>query len=250
MPRLITLLTDFGTADGYVGEMKAVLASLAPSATIIDVAHDVAPHDVDGARLALARYWRRFPEGTVHLAVVDPGVGTARGALATLSEGRFLVGPDNGVLSPALLHAGARCVSLSVPAGAAPTFHGRDVFAPAAAQLALGASLETLGAVEQDPMIRRTPEATRRDDGGVHGEVITVDRFGNAVTNLLAMRGGHVQVAGLSLALRRTYADADRGEPVALVGSSGLVEIAVRDGSAAERLGLRRGSSVVLLPLR
>ena len=250
MPRLITLLTDFGTADGYVGEMKAVLATLAPSATIVDVAHDVSPHDVDGARLALARYWRRFPEGTVHLIVVDPGVGSDRGALAMSSEGRFLVGPDNGVLSPALLHAGARCVSLSIPTGAAPTFHGRDVFAPAAAQLALGASLETLGAVEDGPVIRRTPEATRREDGAVQGEVITVDRFGNAVTNLLAMRGGRVQVNGLSLALRRTYSEAQAGEPLALVGSSGLVEIAVRDGNAAEQLGLRRGSSVALLPLR
>jgi len=250
MPRLITLLTDFGTADGYVGEMKAVLATLAPSATIVDVAHDVSPHDVDGARLALARYWRRFPEGTVHLVVVDPGVGSDRGALAASSEGRFLVGPDNGVLSPALLHAGARCVSLSIPSGAAPTFHGRDVFAPAAAQLALGASLETLGAVEDGPVIRRTPEATRREDGAVQGEVITVDRFGNAVTNLLAMRGGRVQVNGLSLALRRTYSEAQAGEALALVGSSGLVEIAVRDGNAAEQLGLRRGSSVALLPLR
>jgi S-adenosylmethionine hydrolase len=250
MPRLITLLTDFGTADGYVGEMKAVLASLAPGATLVDIAHDVGPHDVDGARLALARYWRRFPEGTVHLVVVDPGVGSARGALATSSEGRFLVGPDNGVLSPALLHADARCVSLSIPASAAPTFHGRDVFAPAAAQLALGAALETLGVVTEDPVIRRTPEATRRTDGAVQGEVITVDRFGNAVTNLLAMRGGQVQVNGFSLVLRRTYADVAQGEPLALVGSSGLVEIAVRDGSAAEQLGLRRGSGVALLPLR
>jgi S-adenosylmethionine hydrolase len=145
MPRLITLLTDFGTADGYVGEMKGVLASLAPSALIVDVAHDVSPHDVEGARLALARYWRRFPEGTVHLVVVDPGVGSARGALAASSEGRFFVGPDNGVLSPALLHGDARCVSIPTPSGAAPTFHGRDVFAPAAARLAQGASLESLG---------------------------------------------------------------------------------------------------------
>ena len=250
MPRLITLLTDFGTADGYVGEMKAVLASLAPAATLVDIAHDVTPHDVDGARLALARYWRRFPEGTVHLVVVDPGVGSARGALAASSEGRYLVGPDNGVLSPALLHAGARCVSLNVPASAAPTFHGRDVFAPAAAQLALGTALDTLGAAAEDPVIRRTPEATRRDDGAVQGEVITVDRFGNAVTNLLAMRGGQVQVNGFSLVLRRTYADVAQGEPLALVGSSGLVEIAVRDGSAATLLGLARGSSVVLLPAR
>jgi S-adenosylmethionine hydrolase len=250
MTQLITLLTDFGTADGYVGEVKGVLASLAPQVAIVDVAHDVSPHDVEGARLALARYWQRFPEGTVHVVVVDPDVGGARAAIATESEGRLLVGPDNGVLSPALLHAGARCVSLVVPAGAAPTFHGRDVFAPAAAQLALGAALETLGEVESDPIIRRTPEATRRDDGAVQGEVITVDRFGNAVTNLIAMRGGEVQVGGLALALRRTYADATEGDPIALVGSSGLVEIAVRDGSAADRLGLRRGSSVVLLPRR
>ncbi len=248
MPRLITLLTDFGTADGYVGEMKGMLASAAPLSSIVDIAHDVAPQDVEGARLALARYWRRFPEGTVHVVVIDPGVGSARGALAASSEGRFLVGPDNGVLSPALLHAGARCVALAIPSGAAPTFHGRDVFAPAAAQLAQGASLESLGDVADSPVIRRTPEATRRDDGAVLGEVITVDRFGNAVTNLLAMRGGQVQVAGLTLALRRTYADAMAGEAVALVGSSGLVEVAVRDGSAAKLLGLERGSGVVLLP--
>ena len=250
MPRLITLLTDFGTADGYVGEMKGVLASLAPQSAVVDIAHDVAPQDVEGARLALARYLRRFPEGTVHVVVIDPGVGSGRGALAAASEGRFLVGPDNGVLSPALLHADARCVSLSIPASAAPTFHGRDVFAPAAAQLALGAALETLGVVTEDPVIGRTPEATRRTDGAVQGEVITVDRFGNAVTNLLAMRGGQVQVNGFSLVLRRTYADVAQGEPLALVGSSGLVEIAVRDGSAAEQLGLRRGSGVALLPLR
>jgi S-adenosylmethionine hydrolase len=250
MSRLVTLLTDFGTADGYVGEMKGVLASLAPDVPIIDVAHDVVPHDVDGARLALARYWRRFPEGTVHVVVVDPGVGSARRALALESEGRLLVGPDNGVLSPALLHAGARCVSLPIPASAAPTFHGRDVFAPAAAQLALGAPLETLGAPLIDPEIRRTPEAVRRNDGAVLGEVITVDRFGNAVTNLLALRGGVVELDGLTLPVRRTYADAPSGEPTALVGSSGLVEIAVRDGSAAAVLGLRRGSAVVLQPNR
>jgi len=248
MPRLITLLTDFGTADGYVGEMKGVLASLAPLSPVVDIAHDLSPQDVEGARLALARYWRRFPEGTVHLVVIDPGVGSVRGALAASSAGRFLVGPDNGVLSPALLHADARCVSLPIPSGAAPTFHGRDVFAPAAAHLAQGGPLESLGDVADSPVIRRTPEATRRSDGAVQGEVITVDRFGNAVTNLLAMRGGQVQVAGLTLALRRTYADAATGEAVALVGSSGLVELAVRDGSAATLLGLARGSSVVLLP--
>src|SRR4051812_49990295 len=123
MTRLITLLTDFGTADGYVGEMKGVLATGAAGAALVDIAHDLAPHDVDGARLALARYWRKFPPGTVHVVVVDPGVGSERAALAVESDGRFLVGPDNGVLSPALLHAGTRCVALPIPPAAAPTFH-------------------------------------------------------------------------------------------------------------------------------
>src|SRR3954471_5889871 len=167
MSRLVTLLTDFGTADGYVGEMKGVFASLAPHVPVVDIAHDVAPHDVEGARLALARYWRRFPEGAVHLVVVDPGVGGARRAVAMESEGRFLVGPDNGVLSPALLHAGARCVSLGIPAGASATFHGRDVFAPAAAQLALGATLDSLGSPYLAAVVRRTPEAQRRPDGSI-----------------------------------------------------------------------------------
>jgi S-adenosylmethionine hydrolase len=248
MTRIITLLTDFGTADGYVGEMKGVLASGAAGASLVDVAHDLAPHDVDGARLALARYWRRFPAGTVHVVVIDPGVGGDRAALAVESEGRFLVGPDNGVLSPALLHAGMRCVSLPIPSGAAATFHGRDVFAPAAAELAQGIALDALGEPLEEPVIRRTPEATRRGDGAVLGVVIAIDRFGNAVTNLMARRGGIVSVGERRLALSRAYADADPGTPVALVGSSGLVEIALREGNAAATLGLARGSAVVLLP--
>jgi S-adenosylmethionine hydrolase len=186
--------------------------------------------------------------GTVHVAVVDPGVGSSRASLAVESEGRYLVGPDNGVLSPALLHAGARCVALRVPASAAPTFHGRDVFAPAAAELARGAELDSLGATHPSPIVRRTPEPTRRADGAVCGIVITIDRFGNAVTNLIARRGGVVEVGQRSLVLARTYSEAAPGEPVALVGSSGLVEIAVRDGSAAAALGLRHGSAVTLVP--
>jgi S-adenosylmethionine hydrolase len=248
MSRIITLLTDFGTADGYVGEMKAVLATGAAGAILVDVAHDVPPHDVDGARLALARYWRKFPPGTVHLVVIDPGVGGERAALAIESEGRFLVGPDNGVLSPALLHAGMRCVSLAVPPAAAPTFHGRDVFAPVAAELAQGIALDAVGDPMHDPVIRRTPEATRRDDGSVAGVVITIDHFGNAVTNLMARRGGVLVVGSHRVALSRTYSDVGAGELVALVGSSGLVEIAIRDGSAAAHLRLTRGTAVVLLP--
>lgn len=246
MTQLITLLTDFGTADGYVGDMKGVLVTTAPGCVLIDIAHDIAAHEVDLGRLALARYWRRFPAGVVHLVVVDPGVGSARAAIAVESEGRFLVGPDNGVLSPALLHPHARCVLLPVPVSAAPTFHGRDVFAPVAAQLALGVPLLALGVEHDAPVIRRTPEPVRADDKSIVGVVLAVDRFGNAVTNLIARRGGFVEVAGLRLAVKKTYADVDVGEGVALVGSSGLIEIAVREGRASERLGLARGERVVL----
>jgi hypothetical protein len=245
MRPIITLLTDFGTADGYVGEMKAVLLTRTPDATLVDITHDIPPQDIEGARLTLARVWRRFPPGTIHVVVVDPGVGTERAALAVSSDERFLVGPDNGVLSPALLFAGARVVALEVPSAAAPSFHGRDVFAPAAASLALGAELRLLGQPATAPRIRRTAEPQRTDDGGLSGEVISIDRFGNAVTNLVGLRGGIVEVAGLSLSLRRTYGEVPRGTPIAIVGSSGLIEIAVRDGSAAQRLQLARGSTVI-----
>src|SRR3954468_259184 len=133
MARIITLLTDFGTADGYVGEMKGVLLSAVPDAIIVDITHALAPQDIDAARLTLARVWRLFPRGSIHVVVVDPEVGSSRTALAVESDGRLLVGPDNGVLSPALISPGARVVSLPIPIDASPTFHGRDVFAPAAA---------------------------------------------------------------------------------------------------------------------
>src|SRR5918912_2961700 len=154
MRPVVTLLTDFVTADGYVAEIKGVLLTRAPEAQVVDITHDIPPQDVECGRLAVARYWRRFPEGTVHVAVVDPGVGSARAALAVASDGRWLVGPDNGLLSPALLVAGARAVALPVPVRAAPTFHGRDVFAPAAASLALRTPLDALGSPMLDVVIR------------------------------------------------------------------------------------------------
>ena len=158
----------------------------------------------------------------------------------------MLVGPDNGILSPAMLHPGARCVALAVPASASPTFHGRDVFAPAAARLAQGITLDALGTVCSDPVVRRTPEATRRADGAVAGTIISIDRFGNLVTNLVSRHGGTIEIAGRVFLIRRTYADVALGDVIALVGSSGLVEIAVRDGAAASALGVARGDSVVL----
>jgi len=243
MQGTITLLTDFGTADGYVAELKGVLMTSVPGVQVVDLSHDISPHAIDDARLAVARYWRRFPAGTIHLVVVDPGVGSERRALAVASDGRFLVGPDNGVLSPALLLPGVEVVSIPIAAGAAPTFHGRDVFAPAAAALARSARLDSLGVPCADPVIRRTPEVQREADGGLRGEVILIDRFGNAVTNLLGAHG-ELLVGQRAIPVRRAYADVAPGEVVALVGSSGLLEIAVRDGSAAMTLGLTRGSPV------
>jgi hypothetical protein len=250
MRSIITLITDFGTADGYVGEMKGVLLSLVDDVEIVDITHDIPPQDVDRARLTVARVWRRFPKGTIHVVVVDPGVGSTRNALAVSSDDRFLVGPDNGVLSPALLTRGARVIELPVSPTAAATFHGRDLFAPAAAALARGEVLDSLGVAAKEPIILRTPEARRADDGSLVGEVIAVDHFGNAVTNLIALRGGVVEVNGTVVPIRRVYAEAEAGTPVAVVGSTGFVEVAIRDGDAARVLGLARGVPVTLRAIR
>jgi hypothetical protein len=247
MTPIITLLTDFGTADGYVAQMKGGMLSAAPGATLVDVTHDIRAQDVDAARLVLDRYWRRFPPGAVHLVVVDPGVGSSRAALAVAADGRFLVGPDNGVLSPALCCDGARAVSLEIPAGASPTFHGRDVFSPAAAALATGTPLEHLGTPHPEPVLRRTTVPATQEDGAIVGEVVTIDRFGNAITNVPGpLPGYRVWIGAMHLPVLQTYADVSPGDPLALTGSSGLIEIAVREGSAAQRLALTRGMTVLL----
>jgi hypothetical protein len=245
MGRIITLLTDFGTADGYVGEMKGVLLSAVPDAVVVDITHALAPQDVEAARLTLARVWRRFPRGSIHVAVVDPGVGSTRAALAVESDGRLLVGPDNGVLSPALISPGARVVALPIPPDAAPTFHGRDVFAPAAAALARGRSVDSLGMPYAGAIVLRTPEPHRLDTGQIAGEVIQIDRFGNAVTNLVGRRDMVLELGERQLPILRTYSDARSGEALALIGSAGLIEIAVRDGSAADQLRLARGDRIL-----
>jgi hypothetical protein len=245
MGRIITLLTDFGTADGYVGEMKGVILTALPDAIVVDISHALAPQDVDAARLTLARVWRRFPRGTIHVVVVDPGVGTRRTALAVESDGRLLVGPDNGVLSPALLNPGARAVALAVPPDASPTFHGRDVFAPAAAALARGRSVDSLGSPYAGAIVLRTPEPRRVESGHIAGEVIIIDRFGNAITNLVGRRDMVVEIGGREIPMVRTYADVEPGSPLALVGSNGLIEIAIRDGSASTELQLNRGDQIL-----
>ena len=242
MPARITLLTDFGTADGYVGAMKGVLAATAPDAVVDDVAHDIAPGDVEGAAWALGAYWRRYPEGTVHVVVVDPGVGTKRDAIAIEVDGRFLVGPDNGVLTWALREAEGEPVTheLERPAHAiSSTFHGRDLFAPAAARLAAGAAIGSLGSRKRGIVRLPWPEPVHHADG-VDGVVVHVDRFGNLVTNIPsgeAIGECFVRVGVMEVEVRNTYGDVDVGELVAHAGSRGLVEIAMRDGRASDRLG-------------
>ncbi|HET7790737.1 MAG TPA: SAM-dependent chlorinase/fluorinase [Gemmatimonadales bacterium] len=242
---LITLLTDFGTGDSYVGEMKGVLLAAVPGATVVDITHQIPPGDVRAAQFILARTWHRFPNGTVHVVVVDPGVGTDRRALAATAEGHAFVAPDNGLLTA--LPPGARFASLPIPADASPTFHGRDVFAPAAARLARGASLEQLGQIVSDPL--KVPLPTPHADGPVTvGEVIYVDRFGTLVSNIAGEAvepGVRIKVEGTDVGpLRRTFGDVERGQLLAYVGSAGTVEVAVRDGSAARLLGVGVGGQV------
>ncbi|HEV8447598.1 MAG TPA: SAM-dependent chlorinase/fluorinase [Gemmatimonadaceae bacterium] len=247
MTHIVTLTTDFGTADGYVGEMKAELLTHAPGATLVDITHDIPRHDVDSARLTVARFWRRFPAGTVHLVVVDPGVGSSRAALAVASDDRYLVGPDNGALSPALSRSDALVVELRIPGDASATFHGRDVFAPIAAALARGEPITTLGSPPREtPIICSTPEPVRGPGGVIEGEVVAIDRFGNAITNIVAEGVAAVVVGHRTIPLHRAYADVAVGEALAVVGSGGAIEISIRNDSAARALHLSRGDKVIL----
>lgn len=242
---IVTLLTDFGMADSYVAEMKGVLLSRAPSVTLVDISHQIAPGDIRAGQYLLSRAWRHFPRGTVHVAVVDPGVGTERRALAAESAGHRFVAPDNGLLS--FLPGDAHLVSMPVPTNASATFHGRDLFAPAAAILAKGEPIEALGTPIADPV--RVPLPVPRHEGGATvGEVIYVDRFGTLITNIVvatARPGGRVRIADTDVGpLRRTFADAAPRALVAVVGSGGTIEIAVRNGSAARALDVGVGAEV------
>ena len=250
--RTITLLTDFGAADGYVPAMKGVIASIAPDARLEDAGHDIAPGDVAGAAFALLRYALLYPAGTVHVVVVDPGVGSERRGIAAEADGRCLVGPDNGVFSHVLGSAeDVRFVALTnaeyFRESVSPTFHGRDVFAPVAAHIANGMALEELGPQVTDPVRLEWPEPVP-DGTEVSGVVLHVDRYGNLITNIrseLVASGAAVRVGELVVGrLQRTYADVAEGEVVPLIGSLGLVEISVRDGNAAQLLRTGAGAQV------
>jgi hypothetical protein len=258
-PRTIGLITDFGLTDPYVGQVRAVLARKAPCCPVVDISHHVAPFNVAQAGFFLAASYEHFPSDAVILAVVDPGVGTDR-RIACLEIGnRLLVAPDNGLLTLALNRAWSevRAFDLSramdAPKKVSHTFHGRDVFAPLAAWLALGGRPEDLGR-EIDPadLVTQTWSRPEIDGGHAVAHVVHIDRFGNCVLNLEAgglgtPRGLRMESpAGGTLAYAAKYADMPEGEPGLLEGSQGFLELAVNQRSAAKRFGLSMGDAVEL----
>nr|WP_204342347.1 SAM-dependent chlorinase/fluorinase [Micromonospora terminaliae] len=250
------MTTDYGLADGFVAACHGVLARLAPAARVIDVTHLVPPADVRRGAAVLAQTVPYLPVG-VHVAVVDPGVGTARRGVALATPGGLLVGPDNGLLLDAATALGGitGAVELTNPAWLAPavsgTFHGRDVFAPVAARLALGAPLGEAGrAVDPGTLVRLPEPLVRTDAGGFTAEVLTVDHFGNvqlaAPGALLEGLPERVRAAGRAAVRGRTFGDAPAGGLVAYVDSAGLVALAVNTGRAVDLLGLHPGDVVTV----
>lgn len=252
----ITLTTDYGTRDHFAGVVKGVMLSIAPKATLVDISHDVPPFDVLHAAFLLRQFVTSFPPRTVHLVVVDPGVGTNRRLVAGQYEGRFIVAPDNGVLT--LVHRDVPCEAvhwIENPRFASPnvstTFHGRDVLAPAAAHLASGVRLRDLGRPADTLSLLPVAHRAEPVGGMLRGSVIHVDRFGNLITNIrveqlsaprIQQRPWEVRVNGIAIGpIRRTFADVSQGEPLAYLGSSDALEVGVNCGSAAERFGPRDG---------
>ena len=261
-PRTITFTTDYGLADGFVAACHGVMATIAPAARVIDITHVVPPGDVRRAAHVLAQTVSSMPPGSVHLAVIDPGVGTARRALAVETHsGSLLVGPDNGLLLLAAAELGGVLVAVSLTnrswwrAGdISHTFHGRDVFAPVAARLAIGELIREAGEEVSDLVQLPPPRVVRRPDGGVETEVLTVDHFGNVQ---LAARPSDISemsvmlVVGKRVYRGRTFADIPPGSGLVLFeDSAGYLAIAVNGGRAADRLHLRPGHAVTIQPAR
>ncbi|MBW2121072.1 MAG: SAM-dependent chlorinase/fluorinase [Deltaproteobacteria bacterium] len=257
MSRIITLLTDFGYQDGYVGAMKGVILGINPRAVLVDISHEIEPHDITAGALVLADASGWFPSGTIHVAVVDPGVGSQRRPIVVETSRGYYVGPDNGIFSIVYERETVlRTVALENPRFMAPsisrTFHGRDIFAPAAAFLSLGVAVDALGPPVQRGVVMRIPRPRVRGDA-VWGEVIHVDRFGNLVTNISedAFKSfvgggdkriwiGSERVAGL----RESYEEGEEDEVFGIFGSSGFLEISMKRRSACSKLGVGRGASV------
>ncbi len=255
---LITLTTDFGYRDPFVGIVKGVIAGVNPNARVIDLSHDIPPQDITAGALVLRHSVPYFPRGTTHVAIIDPGVGSARRPLLIECDGKYSAGPDNGVLSLALegqqpqriIHLSNSTYHLS-PVSA--TFHGRDIFAPVAAYLSLGVAAVAFGESVDSVLRLKVPEVLRAP-GRICGEVIYIDNFGNLFTNISApdLRGLSTEKLAISMGtvairgLASTYAAAANGEFVALINSCGLLEIAVYKGSAERRATAKVGDNVTI----
>jgi len=258
---IVTLLTDFGAADYFVAAMKGVILSIAPGATLVDVTHEVPPQEVRSGAFTLLAAYSDFPPGTVHLAVVDPGVGSARRGIAVEAGGHRFVGPDNGLFAWICeREADARVFHLTNRGlfrhPVSSTFHGRDVFAPVAAALAAGVAIGEVGDEVEDQVRLEPLRAVPGEGGGVRGVILHVDRFGNCVTSFTrddlpadaAPRGFHLSVAGHDVrALRRFYAEETLpGRLFAIWGSAGFLELSANRDSAARLLAVRPGEPVTL----
>ena len=258
---VITLLTDFGHRDSYVGVMKGVIANISPLSQVVDLTHGIQPQAILAARFNLLTSYGYFPAGTVHVVVVDPGVGTRRNAIAAEVSSptglQIIVAPDNGLLTGFSIVAAVGLTKASYWRTPQPsrTFHGRDIFAPVAAHLANGVKLSELGSfLSVKTLVRLTIEDAISTDQGYHGSIQYCDRFGNLVTNIPGHRLDHrpwqMQLAGRSIPYYATYGDAGAGEVLALVGSHGYVEIAVNGGNAAKAFNVQVGERVVLIYAR
>ncbi len=243
---IVTLTTDFGWSE-YVGAMKGVILSIAPSVRIVDITHSIRSYDIRHGAYVVASVCSRFPEGSIHVVVVDPGVGTERRGVLVEAGGHRYVGPDNGVFT--FLKDVRRVIELRVEA-ASRTFHGRDVFAPVAAKLASGSEPEELGTEVEPELVKLSIRQPRRTGRWIEGEVLCVDTFGNVITNIpeemLGVRFGaelEVQVGlrRLRLPFLESYGFAEPGRMLALIGSEGYLELAVNRGSAGSMLGVQGG---------
>jgi len=252
---VITLTTDFGLTDHFVGVMKGVILQIAPRATIVDISHDVPPFSTLEGAFLIAEAYRWFPKGTVHVVVVDPGVGSSRRPILVEAAGQFFVGPDNGVLSMVRAAEPKHKVREITNRrwtldSVSQTFHGRDVFAPAAARLASGAKASEAGPKIADALTLRLPVPEQTNKRTWTGCVLRVDRFGNLITNFRAAEFPVRQSMEMAIGFERltklaaNYAEMPFGEPFVIVGSSGYYEICVNQGNAAKRLGCAAGAPV------
>lgn len=255
---IITLLTDFGTTDAFVGIMKGVIAAIHPAARVIDLTHAIPPQQVLAGALALRSAVDFFPPGTIHVAVVDPGVGSARQPLLVETDGGWLIGPDNGLLWLAAQRLRLRSARLLenrefFRQPVSQTFHGRDVFAPSAAHICRGVDPSQVGGVLEHIVALPIPVVEHTADG-IAGVVLYVDHFGNLVTNIEAETLAGFPAPQVSVSIRgmhiagpvSAYTSVPEGQPLAIVGSWGMLEIAVRNGSAAEVLAAGPGVPVTL----